>query len=113
MTMTTGPLTALYDNWTRPNYERRVRPIRTVSGLTITVSGPTFLWGSAGITQNLSSEKPLVLHIRNNTFGQDNHPRNSSHLDNAGADANPLRNVAAGRMYLHTPAGSIRGLRHL
>ena len=61
--MTSAPLTALYDNWTRPNYERRVRQ-------TSTSPGPTFLWGSAGITQNLSADKPLVLHLRNDTFGQ-------------------------------------------
>jgi hypothetical protein len=57
----TSPLTAVYDNWTRPSYERRVRG---------TAQDPTYLWGSAGITQNFSSDKPLILHIRNNTFGQ-------------------------------------------
>jgi hypothetical protein len=57
--MTAAPLTALYDNWTRPNYERRVRAAQD----------PIFLWGSATITQNLDSEKSLVLHIRNDTFG--------------------------------------------
>jgi hypothetical protein len=56
----TSPLTALYDNWTRPSYERRVRG--TVQDI--------YLWGSAGITQNFSSDKPLIMHIRNNTFGQ-------------------------------------------
>jgi hypothetical protein len=57
----TSPLTAVYDNWTRPSYERRVRG---------TAQDPTYLWGSAGITQNFSSDKPLIVHIRNNTFGQ-------------------------------------------
>jgi hypothetical protein len=57
----TSPLTAVYDNWTRPSYERRVRG---------TAQDPTYLWGSAGITQDFSSDKLLVVHIRNNTFGQ-------------------------------------------
>jgi hypothetical protein len=57
----TTPLTALYDHWTRPSYERRVRG---------TALDPTYLWGSVGITQNFSSSTPLVLHIRNDTFGE-------------------------------------------
>jgi hypothetical protein len=56
--MTTSPLTTVYDHWTHPSYERRVR-------LT-----PTYLWGSHGITQNIAFDKPLILHIRNGTFGQ-------------------------------------------
>ena len=62
MTMSDSLLTGLYDNWTRPSYERRVRGTETMN--------PTYLWGSARITQNFSSDKPLVLHIRNDTFGQ-------------------------------------------
>lgn len=58
----TTPLTALYDNWTRPSYERRVRGKQKT---------PTYLWGSEGITKNLSSNTPLVLHIRNETFGEE------------------------------------------
>jgi hypothetical protein len=30
-----------------------------------------YLWGSAGITQNQTFDKPLVLHIRNNVFGEE------------------------------------------
>jgi hypothetical protein len=59
--MTPSPLTAIYGNWTRPSYERRVRA---------TAKDPTFLWGSAGLTQNFGPDKDLVLHIRNDTFGQ-------------------------------------------
>jgi hypothetical protein len=29
-----------------------------------------FLWGSAGITQNLSFAAPLLLHVRNDVFGE-------------------------------------------
>ena len=58
--MTPSPLTAIYGNWTRPSYERRVRG---------TAKDPTFLWGSAGLTQNFGPDKDLVLHIRNDTFG--------------------------------------------
>lgn len=28
-----------------------------------------YLWGSAGITVNMTFDKPLLLHIRNNVFG--------------------------------------------
>jgi hypothetical protein len=29
-----------------------------------------YLWGSAGITQNLKFARPLVLHVRNDPFGE-------------------------------------------
>jgi hypothetical protein len=29
-----------------------------------------YLWGSAGITQNIGFDKPLLLHIRNDVFGE-------------------------------------------
>jgi len=29
-----------------------------------------YLWGSAGITQNITFDKPLVLHVRNDVFGE-------------------------------------------
>jgi hypothetical protein len=54
--MSTSPLMSVYDHWTQPSYERRVR-------------GTVFLWGSAGITKNLSFGRPLVLHLRNDVFG--------------------------------------------
>ena len=60
--MTAGLLTGIYDNWTRPSYERKVRG---------TAENPTYLWGSAGIIKNLGDAKPLFLHIRNDTFGQE------------------------------------------
>jgi hypothetical protein len=51
-------LTSVYDRWVRPSYEIRVQ-------------GTMYLWGSAGITTNLSFAKPLVLHIRNDLFGEE------------------------------------------
>jgi hypothetical protein len=54
--MRSSPLTSLFDRWSHPSYEIRVR------------GTPIFLWGSAGITQNFS--QPLTLHIRNDLFGQ-------------------------------------------
>ena len=51
-----------YDNWTHPGYEIRVRS---------TVDRPViFLWGSAGVTANINFNKPLLLHLRNNLFGE-------------------------------------------
>jgi hypothetical protein len=52
---------ALYDSPSQPSYEVRVRG---------TERDPTYLWGSAGITENISFDKPLVLHIRNDVFGE-------------------------------------------
>lgn len=60
--MHTSPLTAMYDSWTHPSYEIRVRG---------TTADPTYLWGSAGITENLQFAKPLLLHIRNDPVGED------------------------------------------
>jgi hypothetical protein len=37
---------------------------------TIRVRGTKYLWGSAGITSNLTFDKPLVLHIHNDVFGE-------------------------------------------
>ena len=46
-----------YDRWPHASYEQRVR-------------GTTYLWGSAGIAQNIAFDKPLLLHVRNDTFGE-------------------------------------------
>jgi len=54
--MRASPLTSLFDGWSHPSYEIRVR------------QDPIYLWGSAGITQDFS--QPLTLHIRNDLFGQ-------------------------------------------
>jgi hypothetical protein len=29
-----------------------------------------YLWGSAGVTVNVTFDKPLLLHVRNNVFGE-------------------------------------------
>jgi len=55
--MRTSPLTDVYDRWTQPSYEVRVR-------------GTMYLWGSAGVTENITFDKPLLLHIRNDAFGE-------------------------------------------
>jgi hypothetical protein len=44
-------------SWTHPTYETRVR-------------GAIFLWGSGGILANLKFDKPLLLSIRNDPFGE-------------------------------------------
>ena len=41
----------------RPSYEVRVR-------------GTTYLWGSAGITHDLTYHAPLILYIRNSLHGE-------------------------------------------
>lgn len=46
-----------FDHRTNASYEVRVR-------------GTMFLWGSAGITVNATFDKPLLLHVRNNVFGE-------------------------------------------
>ncbi len=40
-----------------PHYSLRVR-------------GSAFLWGSAGIANDLSFDKPLILHVRNDPTGE-------------------------------------------
>jgi hypothetical protein len=57
-----SPLTSVFDRWTHPSYERRVRGASTPPS--------NYLWGSAGITNNIPPfDKPLILHIRNDLFG--------------------------------------------
>lgn len=55
--MPMSTLTADYDRWPHPSYEVRVR-------------GTVYLWGSAGVTQNISFDKPILLHIYNDPFGE-------------------------------------------
>lgn len=55
--MRASPLMDVYDHWTQPSYEVRVR-------------GTMYLWGSAGVTQNIKFAKPLVLHICNDVYGE-------------------------------------------
>jgi len=57
--MRSSSLTAIYDQWTEPSYEIRVRG---------TAAKPTYLWGSAKISDR-TFDKPLLLHIRNHVFG--------------------------------------------
>jgi hypothetical protein len=60
--------TSVFDRWTHPSYERRVRPLPPVTAGG-PPSSPTFLWGSAGISNDITFDKPLILHIRNDLFG--------------------------------------------
>jgi hypothetical protein len=46
-----------YDRWPHPSYEIRVR-------------GTMYLWGSDGVTKNITFHKPLLLHIHNDPFGE-------------------------------------------
>jgi hypothetical protein len=57
---TTSPISAMFAQWSRPSYEVRVR-------------GPdiSFLWGSPNIPNPIPFDKPLILHIRNDLFGED------------------------------------------
>jgi hypothetical protein len=52
-----SPSAGVYDRWTQPSYEVRVR-------------GTMYLWGSAGITANIEFAKPILLHIHNDAFGE-------------------------------------------
>lgn len=59
--MRTSPLMSIYDHWTQPSYEIRVRG----------TTPATYLWGSAGVKPaNITFDKPLILHIRNDPFGE-------------------------------------------
>ncbi|MDD5269413.1 MAG: hypothetical protein PHO08_20250 [Methylococcales bacterium] len=55
--MRTSPSGAVYNSWTQPSYEIKVR-------------GTMFLWGSEGITKDITFDKPLLLHIHNDLFGE-------------------------------------------
>src|SRR3954451_17581254 len=55
--MRTSPSGVIYNRWTQPSYEIKVR-------------GTMNLWGSAGITKNIVFESPLLLHIHNDLFGE-------------------------------------------
>jgi hypothetical protein len=45
-------------DWSQPTYNLRVR------------QKLIFLWGSAGILENIPFDKPLLLHVRNDLFGE-------------------------------------------
>jgi hypothetical protein len=56
--MHSSSLTADFDSWTHPSYEVRVRGTKM------------YLWGSAGVTTDIKFDKPILLHIRNDLFGE-------------------------------------------
>jgi len=51
-----------YDRWNEPCWQVRVRGSRDL---------PVYLWGSAGIKENLRFSTPLVLHVHNDVFGEE------------------------------------------
>jgi hypothetical protein len=54
-----GTSSGSYSHWNQPSYEVKVRGERE-----------THLWGSAGITNDITFDKPLLLHIHNDLFGE-------------------------------------------
>jgi hypothetical protein len=62
--MSKSPGAAGYNRWTQPSYEIKVR------GTIPTLRSPNYLWGSAGITKDITFDKPLLLHIHNDPFGE-------------------------------------------
>jgi hypothetical protein len=66
----TLPLTATYDRWSHPSYEVRVRGPGVGAG-PWPWPGINFLWGSDNIPTPISFGKPLLLHIRNDPFGEE------------------------------------------
>jgi hypothetical protein len=59
--MQTSPLALIYDGVTQPAYDVRVRG---------TTPPLTYLWGSVGIAQDITFSRALILHIRNDPFGE-------------------------------------------
>jgi hypothetical protein len=55
--MSTPSIATMDDRWIRPSYEIRVR-------------GTKYLWGSAGLTKNIKFDRPVILHIHNDPFGE-------------------------------------------
>ena len=43
---------------------------RTHASYEVRVRGTMYLWGSSHITKDLTFNQPLLLHIRNNVFGE-------------------------------------------
>ena len=66
----TLPSTAMYVHGGRPSYEVRVRGPGVGAG-PWPWPGIDFLWGSSNIPSPISLAKPLILHIRNDVFGED------------------------------------------
>ncbi|MBV8279472.1 MAG: hypothetical protein JO170_29995 [Verrucomicrobia bacterium] len=56
------------NEWSPLHYEVRVRPTTPPPGGQAVP--PQCLWGSAGLYRNIPSSPPLILHIRNDLFGE-------------------------------------------
>lgn len=66
----TSPLADLYTHRGRPGYEVTVRGPGVGTG-PWSWPGIDFLWGSANIPNPIPFDKPLILNIRNDIFGED------------------------------------------
>lgn len=53
-----------YSHWNQPSYEVKVRVLDPGAR-------ETHLWGSAGIAKDITFDKPLLLHIHNDLFGEE------------------------------------------
>lgn len=84
------------EDWTNPgqrlNYKVRVR-------------GTKYLWGSAGITEDMPFPKPLHLHIHNDLFGE---PIKFG-TEKANGTQNAMGTLGAGE-YVTIPLQDIRGV---
>ena len=67
---TASPLTTMFTQWSRPSYEVRVRGPGVGAG-PWPWPGINFLWGSPNIPNPIAFDKALILHIRNDPFGED------------------------------------------
>ena len=94
--MPSSPLTSIYDHWTQPSYEIRVR-------------GTVYLWGSAGATKNQTFAMPLVLHIRNDVFGV----QISLGTEVASGTKTAIGTLEPGECPVHCRPGHVRCLCHL
>jgi hypothetical protein len=63
-----SPLETVYDRWTHPSWEVRVRNPSWVP-VTPAAANSMYLWGSADTAPVTFTTKPPVLHLRNDEFG--------------------------------------------
>jgi hypothetical protein len=61
--MPKSPSSTGYNYWTEPSYEVKVRGTDPLK--------KAYLWGSAGIKTDIVFDKPLLLHIHNELFGEE------------------------------------------
>ena len=79
----------------RFSYRRRIRGTAT----------PTYVWGSEGITSDLTFSSPLILYLRNDVFGESI----TISTEKADGTSTILGTLGAGE-YLAIPIQDIRGV---